>query len=265
MATTIAFTNLKGGSGKTSTVINTAYALMKMGVKVLVVDCDPQGNASMTLGKISPLDAKATIGDVFAHGSKFCDLISKSKYPGIDLVASNLNVVADLAALPPNSVRRAYGFRNALDEKTSADYDYILLDCPPSIDGAPLVNSMIIADYAVIPVDGVYALAGVHPLLESIRTIRDDAQTNLTILGILITQQDGRTNESKGLKSAIIGGFGKDFVFQTHIPRNATVKESQMVGKAICDEKHKSPGCAAYTKFTSEMLTRISKDKKRAA
>jgi cellulose biosynthesis protein BcsQ len=124
---------------------------------------------------------------------------------------------------------------------------------------------MILADYAVIPVDGVYALAGVHPLLESIRTIRNDAQTNLTILGILITQQDGRTNESKGLKEAIIGGFGKDFVFNTHIPRNAAVKESQMRGKTICDENPKSPGCAAYSKFTSEMLTRIARARKLAA
>ena len=146
-AKVIAFANHKGGVGKTASTVNVAYCLAKRKRRVLVVDCDPQGNASLTLGTVSPYEQPRTVANLFT-GLSFSAAAVPSKYEGLDLIPANLNVYATVSTLS-NSIKRFFGFRQALDKAALNTYDYILLDCPPTIEGALLTNALIITDYII--------------------------------------------------------------------------------------------------------------------
>ena len=148
-AKVIAFANHKGGVGKTASTVNVAYCLAKRKRRVLVVDCDPQGNASLTLGTVSPYEQPRTVANLFT-GLSFSAAAVPSKYEGLELIPANLNVYATVSTLS-NSIKRFFGFRQALDKAALETYDYILLDCPPTIEGALLTNALVITDYIIIP------------------------------------------------------------------------------------------------------------------
>ena len=177
-AKVIAFANHKGGVGKTASTVNVAYCLAKRKRRVLVVDCDPQGNASLTLGTVSPYEQPRTVANLFT-GLSFSAAAVPSKYEGLDLIPANLNVYATVSTLS-NSIKRFFGFRQALDKAALNTYDYILLDCPPTIEGALLTNALIITDYIIIPVgvEDTYALSGVSHLIKVAETLRADTESN---------------------------------------------------------------------------------------
>ena len=233
-AKVIAFANHKGGVGKTASTVNVAYCLAKRKRRVLVVDCDPQGNASFSAAAVP------------------------SKYEGLDLIPANLNVYATVSTLS-NSIKRFFGFRQALDKAALNTYDYILLDCPPTIEGALLTNALIITDYIIIPVgvEDTYALSGVSHLIKVAETLRADTESNLAIMGVLLTMYDGRNNAAKTIRNVAIGTFGEEMVFRTTIPRNTTLNKAVMSNLAVCDYDDGCSSCRSYRELAQEMEARL--------
>ena len=258
-AITIAFANHKGGVGKTASTINVAYCLNKRKKRVLVVDCDPQGNAALTLGTVSPYEQPRTVANLFS-GSSFSQTALPSKYEGLDLIPANLNVYATVSTLS-NSIKRFFGFRQALDEAALNRYDYILLDCPPTIEGTLLTNALVIADYVIIPVgvEDTYALSGVSHLIKVIETLRADAESRLAIMGVLLTMFDGRNTAAKAIRSLAISTFGEDMVFSTTIPRNTTLNKAVMASKAVCEFDDTCASCRSYRELAQEIENRVSR------
>ena len=255
-AITIAFANHKGGVGKTASAVNVAYCLTKRKKKVLVVDCDPQGNASLTLGTVSPYEQPRTVANLFSGGN-FASTALPSKYEGLDIIPANLNVYATVATLS-NSIKRFFGFRQALDPQTLKNYDYIILDCPPTIEGTLLTNALIITDYVVIPVgvEDTYALTGVSHLIKVVETLRNDTDSSLAIMGVLLTMFDGRNTAAKTIRSLAIGTFGDDMVFSTTIPRNTTLNKAVMASQAVCDYDDTCASCRSYRELAQEIEQR---------
>lgn len=258
-ASIIAFANHKGGVGKTASVVNVAYCLTKRKKKVLVVDCDPQGNASLTLGTVSPYEQPRSVANLFS-GNNFSNTVLPSKYEGLDIIPANLNVYATIATLS-NSIKRFFGFRQALDQHAVNHYDYILLDCPPTIEGTLLTNALIITDYVIIPVgvEDTYALTGVSHLIKVVETLRADTDSNLAIMGVLLTMFDGRNTAAKTIRSLAIGTFGDEMVFSTTIPRNTTLNKAVMASKAVCDYDDTCASCRSYRELAQEIEARASR------
>ena len=256
-AKVIAFANHKGGVGKTASTVNVAYCLAKRKRRVLVVDCDPQGNASLTLGTVSPYEQPRTVANLFT-GLSFSAAAVPSKYEGLDLIPANLNVYATASTLS-NSIKRFFGFRQALDKAALNTYDYILLDCPPTIEGALLTNALIITDYIIIPVgvEDTYALSGVSHLIKVAETLRADTESNLAIMGVLLTMYDGRNNAAKTIRNVAIGTFGEEMVFRTTIPRNTTLNKAVMSNLAVCDYDDGCSSCRSYRELAQEMEARL--------
>ena len=252
-AKVIAFANHKGGVGKTASTVNVAYCLAKRKRRVLVVDCDPQGNASLTLGTVSPYEQPRTVANLFT-GLSFSAAAVPSKYEGLDLIPANLNVYATVSTLS-NSIKRFFGFRQELDKAALNTYDYILLDCPPTIEGALLTNALIITDYIIIPVgvEDTYALSGVSHLIKVAETLRADTESNLAIMGVLLTMYDGRTNLSMQVAQEVRRHFpGK--VFASVIPRNVRLSEAPSHGMPITSYDKFSRGAESYQSLAKEII-----------
>ena len=181
-----------------------------------------------------------------------------SKYEGLDLIPANLNVYATVSTLS-NSIKRFFGFRQALDKAALNTYDYILLDCPPTIEGALLTNALIITDYIIIPVgvEDTYALSGVSHLIKVAETLRADTESNLAIMGVLLTMYDGRNNAAKTIRNVAIGTFGEEMVFRTTIPRNTTLNKAVMSNLAVCDYDDGCSSCRSYRELAQEMEARL--------
>lgn len=261
MGHVIAFANHKGGVAKTTTVTNTAFGLMKAKKRVLVIDCDPQGNASMTLGTVSPFEQPSTVADLFTNKqSNFSSCAVRSKYNGIDLIASNINASAVVSAIGPNDARRFICFKNKYDEVASKRYDYILLDCPPSLEGVLMVNAMGVADYYVIPIESesMYALQGITSLTKAIELITDTSNPNLKMLGAVVTMYDSRTTAGKLMLESIRGSFGNKHVFNTVIHRNTAINKANMLFTCVCEHDQRARGCLDYRNFAKELITRIN-------
>jgi len=259
MAHIIAFTNHKGGVGKTTSAVNVAFNLSRLKRRILVVDCDPQGNASLTLGEVDPFEQETTIADIFEGDASFSSAATASKYDRVDLIPSNLNVYAAISRLGADSIRRFFGLQKALDQAAKDTYDYIILDCPPTIEGTLLTNALVITDSVVIPVEAEsnYALSGVGHLVEVVKRIRQDADGNASVLGVLLTMFDSRTTASKVIKEAAIGMFGNQHVFKNSIPRNTTLNQAAMSNQAVCDLDPNCAGCKAYRALAREIEEKI--------
>lgn len=256
----ISFANHKGGVGKTTTVVNTAYVLSRMGRRVLVVDMDPQGNATLTLGGVDPFEHSRTIGHLLADKDLSVSECSLSVSDTLALVPSNLDAYAQLAHLPPNSAKRIFGLREKLDQlkQGSNRYDYVLVDCPPQIEGPLVTNAVAASDVYVLPVDGesLYALQGTNHLMRAIENIREDTNSAIRLLGVLVTMAAPRTTASRLVMDAVREFFG-DAVFQTVIRRNTVLNKANLSRRCICDLDPGSAGCKDYQGFTEEMLTRL--------
>ena len=191
-------------------------------------------------------------------GLSFSAAAVPSKYEGLDLIPANLNVYATVSTLS-NSIKRFFGFRQALDKEALNTYDYILLDCPPTIEGALLTNALIITDYIIIPVgvEDTYALSGVSHLIKVAETLRADTESNLAIMGVLLTMYDGRNNAAKTIRNVAIGTFGEEMVFRTTIPRNTTLNKAVMSNLAVCDYDDGCSSCRSYRELAQEMEARL--------
>ncbi len=262
MGRIIAFANYKGGVGKTTSVVNTAHVLAMNNNQVLVVDLDPQGNATLTLSRSNPFEQEYTIGNLLADKDLLPrDCLVHTSYQ-VDLIPANLNTYALVASLPANSAKRIFGLRNRIAELASQgwNHDYILIDCPPQIEGALITNAIAAADYYVLPIEGesVYALQGVGHLMQAIEAIRDDSGSSIRMLGALVTMHDARTTAGKTVMQAINRYF-QDMVFKTVIRRNTTINKANLSNRCVCDLDPKSSGCEDYRAFAAELIQRIDR------
>lgn len=247
MTQTIAVLNQKGGVGKTTTAINVAAYLHKMGKTVLLVDLDPQGNATSGLGfdkaAIEAGTYELLLGS--ADLSQATQTISKGFY----LLPTNANLAAVEVELV-NRPKREFALREALQ---AADYDYVIIDCPPAL-GLLTINALTAAKGMIIPVQAeYYALEGLGQLLQVFQSVHQGLNPQLEIMGVVITMYDSRTSLSSQVVTEVKKHFG-DKVFKTVIPRNVRLAEAPSYGKAILDHDKWSKGARAYKQLAKEIV-----------
>lgn len=248
----IAIANQKGGVGKTTTAINLSTGLAAIGRKVLMVDLDPQGNASTGLG-IDRTNRRVSSYDVLMGGASVADAQLETSIPGLYLIPSTVDLTGaelELISLP----RRAYRLREAL-AATVHEFDYVLIDSPPSLN-LLTVNALVAAKSVVVPLQcEFFALEGLSMLMKTIERIRNSFNAELEIQGIVLTMYDKRNNLSDQVAQDVRDFLG-DMVYKTIIPRNVRVSEAPSHGKPALLYDHKCAGSVAYMQLASELLRR---------
>ena len=257
--------NQKGGVGKTTTAINLGTALAAIGEKVLLVDLDPQGNASTGLG-VSQNDRAITSFDVLLGECGLPDAVRATAVPGFDLLPASMDLLGIEVELADNP-RRMHRLADALaalpDLQASGGghYQYVLIDCPPSLNMLTL-NAMVAAQSVLVPLQcEFFALEGLSQLTQTIEQVRHSLNPALDIQGIVLTMYDLRNNLSGQVEADVRGHFGA-LVYQSVIPRNVRVSEAPSFGKPALLYDHKCSGSLAYMKLASELIQR---ERERAA
>jgi len=252
MGKTIAVANQKGGVGKTTTAVNLAACVAAMEKTVLLIDLDPQGNATSSVG-VDRESAVVTMHDVITGEASILDAIRQSALPALKIAPSSNNLNGtEMELLAAED--RAFRLKKAL-EAVRGGFDFIFIDCPPSL-GALTVNALTAADTVLVPVQCEYfALEGLGQLLQTIELVRGDLNPALELEGALLTMYDGRAKLAQQVVQEVRRHF-REKVFRTVIPRNVRLSEAPSHGKPVILHDIKSPGAAAYIALAREFLRR---------
>ena len=252
MSRVIAIANQKGGVGKTTTAINLGAAIAVAEARTLVVDLDPQGNASSGLGLSRSGDERLTIYDVLLSGADAKAAVRTSiQFPLLDVLASTRDLVGAEIELV-GALSRETILRRAL-ESIRSDYEFILLDCPPSL-GLLTLNALTASDSLLIPIQcEFYALEGLSQLLNTVRLVQRSLNPHLEIEGVLLTMFDGRLNLARQVAAEAREYFG-DRVYKTAIPRNVRLAEAPSFGQPILRYDILSNGAQSYLALAKELM-----------
>ena len=249
MAKIIAIVNQKGGVGKTTTTVNLCAAIAKKGKKVLLIDDDPQGNATSGVG-VNKDQEKSTY-DVIINETPIKEAIVESSVKKLFICPSNINLAGAEVELVP-MIARESKLKIALEDIKN-EFDYIIIDCPPSL-GLLTINALTAADALIIPIQcEYYALEGVGQLMNTINVIKRQLNKNLYIEGVVLTMNDARTNLSNQVISEVRKYF-KDNVYKTIIPRNVKLSEAPSYGMPITTYAPLSKGARCYEKLAQEVI-----------
>lgn len=253
----IAVVNQKGGVGKTTTTINLGAALAEGGAKVLVVDLDPQGNASTGLG-IEVSDRTFTTYDLLLEDVELSDVIHTTKSGNLFLIPATVDLSSADIELISND-RRSFLLHDALRQVAIEEFqfDFVLIDCPPSLN-LLTVNAMVAAHSVLVPLQSeFFALEGLSQLMLTVREVRQTANPNLRIEGVVLTMFDRRNNLSQQVEADARDNLG-DLVFETIIPRNVRVSEAPSFAMPVLEYDTSSKGAEAYRALARELLRKTS-------
>jgi len=255
--------NQKGGVGKTTTAINLGTGLAAVGRRVLVVDLDPQGNASTGLG-IGRDERDVSSYDILLGNASFEEAIAKSSIPNLHIVPSTMDLSAAEIELIQVE-RRTHRLRSALRNSPAIyDYEFVLIDCPPSL-GLLTLNALVAGHSVLVPLQcEFFALEGLSQLLSNIDRVKTNFNPGLGVHGIVLTMYDKRNNLSEQVSADVRDCLG-DLVYETVIPRNVRVSEAPSHGKPALLYDYKCSGSRAYIQLASEMLRRMKAKKAKAA
>lgn len=249
----VAFANQKGGVGKTTSAVNTSVILAYGGYRILLIDLDPQGNSTSSLG-IDKDDLEQTTYDVLIDGEAMANAVVRGVRPSLDLLPST-PVLAGAEVELVGIAQRERRLKKACD-RAAGDYDLALIDCPPSL-GLLTVNALTAADSVVIPIQCEFlALEGVSQLITTIDLVKRQLNPDLDLLGVLMTMFDARTRLSSHVVAEVQRHFG-DRMFESIVPRSVRLAEAPSYGQSITEYDAASRGAAAYVTFAAELGGRV--------
>ena len=250
MVKVIAVANQKGGVGKTTTAVNLAACLAKEGRKVLLIDSDPQGNATSGLG-FDKRDVKKCIYDVLINEVPIADTLKHTAYENLDVIPATIQLAGaeiELVSL----MNREGRLKNAL-ERIKHDYDYVIIDCPPSL-GLLTINALTAASSVMIPVQcEFYALEGITMLMNTIQLVQRNLNPALKLEGVVMTMFDSRTNLAQDVVEEVKKYF-KTKMYKTIVPRNVRLSEAPSHGMPVIDYDSKSKGAQVYMELAQEVI-----------
>jgi len=246
----IAVANQKGGVGKTTTAVNVAACLAKQGRKVLLIDSDPQGNATSGLG-FDKRDVKKCIYDALINEVPMADTLKHTAYENLDVIPATIQLAGaeiELVSL----MNREGRLKNAL-ERIKHDYDYVIIDCPPSL-GLLTINALTAASSVMIPVQcEFYALEGITMLMNTIQLVQRNLNPALKLEGVVMTMYDSRTNLAQDVVEEVKKYF-KTKMYKTIVPRNVRLSEAPSHGMPVIDYDSKSKGAQVYMELAQEVI-----------